>query len=343
MKAAIYNPYFDTLGGGELYTLRFAQAVRDAGYKVDIEWGDVEILKKAEKRFGINLENINVVESINRGDGYELCFWVSDGSIPTLKSRNNILHFQVPFCGINSVNLLNKMKLFRIRNVVCNSLFTKTFIDKEYGVKSIVIYPPCDTDALKPAAKKENVILYVGRFSGLLQYKGQDVLIKAFKKFNNVARSKWKLILAGGTEVGVGDAIKHLKKISKNHPIEIIESPSVELLRKMYSKSKLFWSASGFGVNELKNPEKVEHFGITVIEAMASGAIPFCYKSGGHKEIVKDGENGYLWDSVDELVYKSQKLISDKDKFAKMANESMLSSKKFSYEEFRSSVIKIIQ
>jgi hypothetical protein len=43
MRAAIYNPYLDTLGGGERYTLAVATTLFKNGYQVDIEWKGKEI------------------------------------------------------------------------------------------------------------------------------------------------------------------------------------------------------------------------------------------------------------------------------------------------------------
>ena len=137
MRAAIHNPYLDTLGGGERYTITFAKVLVESGYVVDLEWKDPEIKKTLEDRFGINLDGVNIVNDIKRGDNYDLCFWVSDGSVPILRARNNILHFQVPFHGVGGRSLINKMKFYRINKIVCNSGFTKNIIDKEYGVKSI--------------------------------------------------------------------------------------------------------------------------------------------------------------------------------------------------------------
>jgi hypothetical protein len=100
MKAAIYNPYLDTLGGGERYTLSFANVLAKSGYTVDLEWKDPEIINKLEARFGMDLGNINIISDVKKGEGYDLCFWVSDGSIPLMHARRNILHFQVPFHGV---------------------------------------------------------------------------------------------------------------------------------------------------------------------------------------------------------------------------------------------------
>lgn len=336
MKAAIHNPYLDTLGGGERYTLSVCSTLLKKGYSVDLEWKDKSIVKKLEDRFGLKLKGLNVVDDIKRGDGYDFCFWVSDGSIPILRSRRNILHFQVPFHDVNGKSLLNKMKLFRINKIVCNSVFTKNVIDKEFGVESVVVYPPVDTLSFKPK-RKENLIIFVGRFSNLLQSKGQEVLIDAFKKFLS-KNSGWRLILAGGVEVGAKDFIKKIEEQSTNYPIEIIKSPSFKQLKDVYGKARFYWSASGFGVNAKKFPEKLEHFGITVVEAMSAGAIPFVFNKGGASEIIDDGKNGFLWKDTTELVRKTKLLSKDKKLAKKISMLARQKANQFSYEKFEKEI-----
>jgi glycosyltransferase involved in cell wall biosynthesis len=230
------------------------------------------------------------------------------------------------------------MKMIRINKVVCNSFFTKKIIDKEYGVNSLVIYPPVNTKSLKPK-RKDNLILYVGRFSQILQSKNQDILIKIFKKMYDSTFKDWKLVLAGGVEVGVGNYIDKLKKLVANYPVEIFESPSHQDLLDLYGKAKIFWSAAGYGVNENKYPEKVEHFGITVVEAMAAGAVPVVYNAGGYKEIVEDGKNGYLWDNTNTLMRKTKEIIKTRMKFSTNAIET---SKKYSLEEFEKNITGVL-
>jgi len=338
MKAAIYNPYLDTLGGGERYTLSFAKILAEKEYRVDVQWSKRDILNKLEKRFGMDLKDIGIVSDIKRGDGYDVCFWVSDGSIPLLRARRNFLHFQVPFRNVNGRSLMNKMKLFRINKVIVNSNFTKKYIDKEYGVDSLVIYPPVDTERFK-SGKKENVILNVGRFSHLLQSKNQHILVNTFIKFYNSGYKNWRLILAGGIEVGTGDYIDKLKKIAKDYPIEIILSPDFNQLNKLYNKSKIFWSAVGYGFDDYKNPTKVEHFGISVVEAMASGAVPFAFKAGGYKEIIKEGFSGFLWRKQSELLKKTRGLIEDKGLYNTLSRNVQEESKKFNLDTFRKNVL----
>jgi glycosyltransferase involved in cell wall biosynthesis len=334
MKAAIFNPYWDTLGGGERYTMGVVQALLEQGYKVDIEWKEQNLLKKIEGRFGIQTEGVNILDSVNRGDGYDICFWISDGSIPLLRSRNNILHFQVPFTKVNGKTVMNKMKFLRIKHVVCNSQFTKNIIDKEYGINSEVLYPPVGVEKIK-SKRKENVILYVGRFSKLLQTKRQDILVNNFKAMVDTGLKDWKLILAGGTEVGGEEATQYFKKEAEGYPIQIVESPSFKQLVELYGKAKIFWSAGGYGIDQVEDPQKVEHFGISLVEAMAGGAVPIAYEAGGHTEIIENSESGYLWKKGSQLQEITRMLMENKKELTKVAKNAKQRSKMFSYAEFK--------
>jgi len=338
-KAAVINPYLDTLGGGERYTLAFADVLAKNSYEVDIEWKNGKIKRLFEERFGKKLnENISFVSDARRGDGYDICFWVSDGSIPTLRARKNFLHFQVPFHHVGGNSLLNKMKLFRIDKIICNSKFTKEIIDREYGVESVVIYPPVDVEHIKPK-RKENIILSAGRFSSLMQSKNQDELVKLFKRID---LGDWKLVLAGGIEIGADEFVQQIEKLAQGGDIEIIKSPDFRALRDLYGKAKIFWSASGYGENEEKNPEKVEHFGITTVEAMAGGAVPLVFNAGGYKEIVEDGVNGWLWEKLGDLARKTRNSINNSKQLRIMAQEAKDSAQKFGYERFDKEVLALL-
>jgi len=341
MKAAIYSPYLDTLGGGERYVLSVARALIETGWNVDIESSDQNLGQKVKKRFGFDLVKANFVESVQRGNGYDLCFWLSDGSVPTLFARCNVLHFQRPFSGVDGKSLLNRMKFFRINSVVVNSVFTKKWIDTEYPKKSIVVYPPVDIDKLK-AGRKENMLLYVGRFSQLEQSKGQDVLVKNFINLIEAGLRGWKLVLAGASNVGRTGFVDSLIKESVNYPITIIENAAFREIVKLYSKAKIFWSAAGYGVDEKSTPEKMEHFGISVVEAMASGAVPIIYDGGGHGEIIETGKTGYTWRKEKELLTTTLELTENKKRLGELAMYSIEASQKYSYERFKKEIINLL-
>lgn len=346
MKAGIYDPYLDTLGGGEKYCLSLVELLLKKNWVVDFFWDGEDLRKRIKNRFQADSRKINFVH-IPQGlpakflvfRNYDLLFYVSDGSIPTLFSRKNILHLQVPFKKVNGRSIGNKIKFFFINKVVCNSEFTKKIVDEEFGIDGEVIYPPVEIDKFRPG-KKENLIISVGRFSKLLQAKRQDILIESFKRLIDNGLKNWRLVLAGGSEIGGEDFVKELQKKIGAYPIEIKENISFKELVGLYSKAKIFWAANGYGVDENLNPEKVEHFGIAVAEAMAAGVIPIVTKKGGFKEIIDEGKNGFFWEKTEQLIKITEQLC--RKKLDIIQKEAQKKSQKFSKEVFNEKFKKII-
>ena len=342
MRALIYDPYLDTAGGGERYMLTAAAVLSRHGYKVDVWWKDKKIASWLQTRLGIDFSGITFIDALNHGLGYDLVFWLSDGSLPLLMVRKNVVHFQTPFKNIGGRTLFNRLKKVKIDEVVCNSNFTKSVIDKEFNVASRVVYPPVNTDFFL-SCKKENIILYVGRYSQLQQLKRQDVLVEAFCKMLEQGLKGWRLMLIGGSEIGGREYVKTLKNMSQGHPIDILENLPLDKVQKAYGKAKIFWSASGFGVDSQRDPQQVEHFGMSVVEAMSAECVPVVVDQGGHKEILKDNDNGFLWNSFDELTGKTLQLIKDERRRIKLAKEAKKTSKKFSIAEFERSILKVFE
>lgn len=341
VKAAIYDPYLDTFGGGERYAMSVAHVLKKQSWDVCVVWDNPGMLKKLGNHLGIDLSGVHVLPDIGRGSGFDLIFWLSDGSVPLLFGKKNILHFQTPFRNVGGKSFFNRLKLLKINTIVCNSRFTKSFIDKEYGVESVVIYPPVDVDNFEPE-KKENIILYVGRFSQLQQNKGQDVLIKVFKKMYKNILKDWKLVLIGGSNIGTGDFVQRLKSLSRGYPVDILENLPFDEVRKYYAKAKIFWSASGYGVDENTDPQKTEHFGIVVVEAQAAGCVPVILNTGGHKEIVGNNKNGILWNSIDELIFSTEKLVRDEVLMKHLSQGARENTEQFSQKRFEEEILKLV-
>jgi len=346
--AYFYDPYIDTIGGGERYTFTLAEYLLKNGWNIVILNGNKDAITKLKQRFDLDLTRAeltplpgSIIKRWQMTKNADLFFWVSDGSIPLMFSKNNILHFQVPFHDVNGKSLANNIKLKKIKHIVCNSEFTKRFIDKEYGVNSVVIYPPVDVSSFKEG-KKENIILTVGRFSKLLQAKRQDILIEAFKKMVDKGLKGWRFQLAGSTDIGGTEYLNELRQSAENYPIEFFENCSYDVLKNLYSKSKIFWYAGGYGIDEEKEPEKVEHFGITLVEGMAAGCVPIVIEKGGLKEIVTDNRSGIFWKTEDDLIRITNSLIKDEKTIKIFSDEAIKESKKYGIERFNEDFEKII-
>lgn len=353
MKAGIYDPYLDTIGGGERYALTLAETLLKNGWKVDLFWKDKKIKQKLIDKFSLAIDKINFISYSPKGNNlftrrkieqeYDLLFYFSDGSIPFMFGKNNWLHFQVPFKNSLKTNWRVKLKLRNIRQIICNSFFTKNIIDSCLGVNSTVVYPPVDVCSFKKF-KKGNIILSVGRFSQLLQGKRQDVLVSVFKEMSDrQAVNGWKFILAGGSEIGAKEYLEELRREINGFPIEIIENLSFKELVKLYGQAKIFWSASGFDIDEQLFPERVEHFGMTTVEAMASGCVPVVLGKGGQKEIINHGADGFLWHTVDDLKDITLSLIADKEKLEKISEIAIKGSRQYSKEKFEEKISELLK
>lgn len=343
MKIGIFDPYLDTLGGGEKYILEIANCFVQNN-DVFVFWNDISIKQEWEKRFNISSKDINITINIfsNKNNllkrfiqtrNYDLIFYISDGSIPFLFGKKNILIFQFPVPNIRGKNLINNLKLKNINSIICYSKFVKSFIDTQYGFNSKVLPPYIDLHE-KQDFKKENIILTVGRFTKGINTKKQEILIDEFKKMHDKGLKDWKFVLIGSHLPGDKDFIEILKNKIQKYPISLLTNISYGELLKYYQKAKIYWHATGFGEDLIKHPEKAEHFGISTVEAMRDGIVPVVINAGGQKEIVEEGKNGYLWRTTHELNDKTLKLIDNMVLWKKMSQASIERSKIFNRERF---------
>ncbi len=346
MKIGIFDPYLDTLGGGEKYMLTAASCLA-MDHQVFVLWDkDKNILRKAEKRFSINLKKVSLFENIFKHKNFckrflqskkfDAILFLSDGSIPFISCKL-FIHLQFPIEWVNSNGFWQNTKLKRIHKVICNSTFTKDFVDKKLGTKSIVLYPPSSVLFKNSKITKENIILTVGRF-GLLPdggyFKKQDFMIKVFKKMVDGGFKDWKLVIVISYIEKYKEELDRLKSQAFKYPIEFVENSSWEDLSKIYLKSKIYWHASGFGEDLKKNPERAEHFGISTVEAMSAKVVPIVINAGGQKEIVDVGKNGFLWETEKDLIDKTLSIVNDENLRKKLSIEANKKAINFSNEKF---------
>lgn len=357
MKVGIFDPYLDDLGGGEKYMIKISQCLAENN-DVYIFWDKQEDLNKLKERFLFDFSKIKVAKNIfskeisrftrfKESKKYDAIIVLSNGSIPLVFSKKLFIHFQQP---LNiKINLSTKLKIKRVETFFCNSYFTKFYIDKSFGINSRVLYPPVE---LNPkSVKKENIILHVGRFrvrnvlaDGVpVDFKKQAFLIEVFKKMVKNGLKNWNFLLAISVNENQKGLFEKLTKTAEGFPIEFLVNKNNSQLWDIYSKAKIYWHASGFGENLEIHPEYAEHFGISTVEAMGAGAVPVVINAGGQKEIVNDGKNGFLWNTLDELIDKTKILIRDQNLWNRMSNEARKRAKFFAGSRFCSDLRKILE
>lgn len=174
----------------------------------------------------------------------------------------------VPFL-MNYIRVWDKVSAERPDKLIANSSFISRRIKKYYNRESIVIQPPVDTNRFYISPKKDDYFLIAGRH---MAYKRFDIAIKAFNKLGLPL-----LVLGRGPET------KNLKKIAGAN-IKFLGRVSDEDLTKYFSRCQAFIF-----------PQE-EDFGLTAIEAMASGTPLIAYRGGDIPEHMEEGKTGVLFD-----------------------------------------------
>lgn len=358
MRIGIYDPYLDDLGGGEKYMMTIASCLV-AENTVSVFWDKKEDLQAIEKRFSLDLSRVSLASNIfsphtsklkrlRETKKYDVIILLTDGSIPWVGSKKLFIHIQQPLDEMQVHTIFDRIKLRRVNAFFCNSSYTKSFIEKKFGIKTKVIYPPVTISSkkkmLRQAQHKQNVILHVGRFRSVqgYDYKKQGFMIETFKKMIDKGLKNWQFILAVSVHEKDRDKFKKMEEAAKGYPITFLLNKSNNLLWDTYAKAKIYWHASGFGEDLEQHPELAEHFGISTVEAMGAGVVPVVINAGGQKEIVQEGKNGFLWETQKEMIEKTLELSKNAVTWEKLSKNAQKTAEEFSSEKFCQEIKKLI-
>jgi glycosyltransferase involved in cell wall biosynthesis len=364
MKICFYSPYLGKhFGGGEKYLFDVAEVYQNKGNQVFIAIREnllvdlVKIKKKYEDFFEMNLDDIHFIKTpIGTATHFlKKFFWTkqfdclyyeTDGSLFFSLAKKNILHIQVPL-KLQKRNLLEKLKLLNWKVKNTNSSYTKKVIEKYWGCKINLVHQPMVNISynLNKKLRKEKIILTVGRFFSHLHCKKQEHLVDFFlellKKYPKITKG-WKLILIGHIEdQKYADMV--IKRAKKNPNIEFHFSLKREDLVNFYQKSSIYWHASGYGIDQNIHPERVEHFGISTLEAMAYGCAPIVIKKGGQVEVLGRKLHDLLWETKCECLKKTINLIKSKKMLNDYQEKAILRSKKFNYNSFEKKALDMLK
>lgn len=168
----------------------------------------------------------------------------------------------------------------RVDTFIANSNTVAARIKQYYRRDSEVIYPPVDLKRFSLSQGPGNFFLVGGRLVG---YKRFDLVVEAFTRLGIPLKV-----------FGVGPEFENLRRIA---------GKNVEFLGAIddTAKAELYRGAQAF-----IHPH-VEDFGITAIEAMASGRPVIAYGAGGALETVIPGKTGVFmkeqnWESLADTV-----------------------------------------
>jgi len=222
------------------------------------------------------------------------------------------------------------------------SEYTKRWTRAFWGVDSCVLYPPVNTRfAVRP---KVNRIISVGRFSTSGHKKHHALMLKAFADLVETERVDWRYSCFGGLGPMREDRsyFESVRDLNVTCGADVIPNVDRALLVESYEAAKVFWHAAGFGADESSHPLDAEHFGIATVEAMAAGCVPVVVNKGAQPEIVEHGISGFLWNTPQELVAYTRRLILDDQHRARMSAAARARAAFFSRERFAERLFQLV-
>ncbi len=310
MKVAIFHDFMSSIGGGEKLVLTLARALDAHLYTTDLNvdtlfklgYGDVSVIDLGPLSRTPPLKQIDASMKFKRfKSDREYDFYVFSGNWSHYAAKRlhpNLLYCHTPVRAFydlkdwtiqnlnNPVERLgarawifahkrfNERSIQHVDSIVANSENVRGRIKKYYNRDAVVVNPPVPTKAFK-FKEIGDFWLSVNR---LYPEKRIGLQFEIFRKLPNE-----RLKIVGGS--AEGDHSKgYMSKLGEVPPnVELLGQISQEELTDLYARCK------GFIATAVD-----EDFGMTPVEAMASGKVTLATDEGGFRETIVHGETGWL-------------------------------------------------
>ncbi len=306
MRIAIFHNYLDNIGGAEKVSLLFARELGADIYTTNIDTEKIH-------RMGFDTKNIFSIghvptnaplrqeatayhfRRLSLNHRYDMHIIAGDWAIGAALHNRPILWYvfsparelwdlyeetranTVPFLTrplydwwVQRNRAKNLSLLSHMDGIIATSETVQARIKKFFHYEAPIIYPPIDT-SLYHNDGDHGYWLSVNRLIG---HKRVDVQVEAFRQM-----PEEQLLIVGSYEQSLHFR-KYASRIRHSLPanIQIKSWIDDETLRKLYARCRGFITTS-----------HNEDFGLTVLEAMASGKPVIASDEGGYRETVIDG------------------------------------------------------
>ena len=203
--------------------------------------------------------------------------------------------------------------------IIANSYYSAKAIAETYSIPlPEVIYPPVDVEFYSKAftEDKENYFVTIGRFE-------RGKMLENSIIFSSLSGIKGILIGSLNDKKYFNELVKLKEKLKAN--VEFLPNLPREEVLKVLSRARLYF-----------HPTIGEHFGIPIVEAMATGAIPIVPKESGGSEVVPE----FSYSNIEEAVSIAKQIMTERA--TNLSKEMYERAKKFSKEVFKNKMYEVL-
>ena len=250
-------------------------------------------------------------------------------------SHDGWMAYSLPFrlfCKL-SIKAFNSLKNKPV--VLTNSVYSQRAMEDYLDVKANVVYPPVDTQKYSHGcfgSRRRNIVLTISRF----------VENKALSELLSVAKDAPQasfVVLGAATAKSDYETAERLRseaeKMGISDRVSLIVNAGENEKIKLFSQAKIYLHTMRY-----------EHFGISIVEAMAGGLVPVVHRSGGPwLDILKEteGEVGYSYSNNQEAATIISQLLKNESELERLSKRAIERAKAFDSSQFGSSMIRIVE
>jgi len=323
--AIVFTPFPLTPGGGERYFLSLAALLAITHHVTLVTSHPYSRLRLQSlgAEFGLDLDRVQLRtdQTLDTVGTPDIQVVMDNHIVPCApaRGRHNIYHCQFPFPLGRLPSAADRSQLAGYDHIVVNSRFTAVHIEAALNAMQMpsidvtVVSPP--VPQIAAGAKEPYRILSVGRFFQGGHSKRHDLLIEAFRLLlARLGQDHPVEFHIAGSSTPHGSDMRYLAELmetASDLPVHFHVNVAKQDLEQLYAGANAYWHGTGLGTDLAAQPWAAEHFGISVVEAMSAGAVPFALSSGGPREIIHHGVDGFLYDSIDTLVAQTLGFLTD--------------------------------
>jgi glycosyltransferase involved in cell wall biosynthesis len=336
VKVGVFHPSLWKYGGGEVVCLIVTNTLAKNGYDLELFVSKKSDQVQVRKMLGEEISpsvKITVRPSFTQpGDSLDL-FPIIVNSF-SLKSRCDILvdtysncifpwtdvcYVHFPFLnhyfyrpgfpylrrgytryalGLPYVVYAKKLQNYDDKLIIANSKFTASMIKELLNVNVKVIYPPVPSVSFNESldsltqSPRTNTVVTVSRFSN-------DKGLEKIPYIAKLTEGNARFVLIGLLhDLKVYESLTQIiKGLGLSKKVELLPDAPRPQLENTLRKAKVYLHTM-----------VGEHFGISIVEAMAMGCIPIVHNSGGMKEFVPDR---YRYETLHEAARKIERALNE--------------------------------